>query len=1182
MLPVTGKITKRRRVIMNKSKLTSTLGIVLFSLFVVAVAGQAQTGTGLITGVVTDPTGAVIPQVKVTIKNQGTGMTWSATTSSTGKYTVTALPVGMYTVTAEREGFRSSIQSDVRLSVGESANVDFKLAVGSVTQTVTVKANTVSIDTVTASETHLVDESQISNLPLNGRNFTEFLTLNAGTVSSPGAEAGSMRIGKGTGYNINGNRTSSVNFTLDGLVNTDVTLGDPAVILSQDAIQQFKEQKPAYSAAYGFSASQINIISKSGTNELHGTVFEFGRNDALDATSFFATQKPELRQNQFGFVLGGPVVVPRIYNGHDKSFWLANYEGWRIRRGAISQGIVPTPAEINGDFSSLNLPAFGSSACNSALLLNQPCMPIDPTTGQPFSGNQIPSSRFSRLASESLKLNFFPAPNCSPSNCAGNNYRANITMPTGFDQQTYKGDQDLGKLGKVSFRWTGSTYTTSTLGTLTPSLGNNNFIEQELSIGIGWTFNLGSHAVNSFRVGRLEAKSDQCGTPISQSIVDAFGFTGIFQNLDNCARSAPGTIAISNFGGVGGPTNDTTISYVPTWEYADDFSWVHGNHTLEMGFDIRRWIQVRNLAADFLGGTYNYRNDLVLNNGGNGADNCPTPYCGTGNAVADFLLGYYQAIQIFQPGPFSQPGISGNQNNYNERYFAPYFEDSWKARSNLTLNFGLRWDLRTIPFEEHNKFFWLDGQNPNGGLCFADPKLATDGVAPPGNGIYRYCGRRNPTTNPLTPFAPRFGFAWRPFHSEKTVVRGGYGIFYDSPKGREIDDSGDIYPFEVRSSFTPQTQDTAPKLTDQMFPAFTTVSPVTPANITFLAVIQGENPHNPYVQQWSLGIQRQLATNTVLDVSYQGSKGTHLLTRTDIAQALPPSDPSFCAAQDSNGNYINLNNGDCPVASRRPYPNFTGVYIDSEFQGISSYNSANVQLTRRTSSLVTQLSYAWSKSLDDKSAAAGIGNAITGWNGFMDNHNPKLDYGRSDFNVGQRFVANFVYELPFGRGRRFGGSMNKVVDGFLGGWQTGGIVTYQGGFPFSIFCSDPFGLLDVIFGSGNRCNPVQGANVFPSGTRTLSEYFNTQAFSQPLPAHFGALGRNTFNGPSLFQVDMNIQKAIPITERVHFEVRMEAFNLFNHPNFGLPNTTLTSPTFGVISGTSTINRELQWGAKIVF
>lgn len=1153
--------------------------IVLALLLAGASMAWGQAASALITGLATDSSGAVLPQVKITVTNEQTGMTWNAMTSGAGKYTVTGLPVGVYTVAASRQGFRTGQQSGISLSVGETARADFKLMVGSVAQTVTVKANTVSVNTVTASQTQLVNSRQIANLPLNGRNFTEFLTLNAGTVSSPGAEAGSMREGKGTGYNINGNRTSSVNFTLDGLVNTDVTLGDPAVILSQDAIQEFKEQKPAYSAADGFSASQVNIISRSGTNDLHGSVFEFGRNDAIDAKNFFATSKPELRQNQFGFVAGGPVYIPKVYNGRNKTFWLANYEGWRIRKGGISQGIVPTPSELNGDFSSLNVPAFGSAACNAALLLDQPCMPINPTTGLPYAGNQIPSSDFSRVAAQSLALKFFPAPNCSPAACAGNNYRVNETLPTGFNQQTYKGDQDLGRLGKVFFRYTYSDYTTSTLSTLSGPVGNNNFVEKENSIGIGWTVTLGPHAVNNFRIGRLGATSNQCGTAITQAQVSAFGFTGTFPNLSTCARSAPGSIGIANFGGVGGPTNDTTISYVPTWEYTDELSYVHGEHTLQFGFAYRTWVQTRNLAADFLG-TFSYRNDLILNNGGSGTDGCPTLYCGTGNAVADFLLGYYQNSGIFQPGPFSKPGISGNQNNYVEKYFAPYVEDSWRVRQNLTLNFGLRWDFRTVPYEESNKFFWLDTANPKGGLCFADPALATDGVAPQGNGLYRYCGRRSPANPGLYhPFAPRFGFAWQPFGGNKTVVRGGYGIFYDSPKGREIDDSGDIYPFEVRSTFTPQTQPTSPKLTNQLFPVFTAIQPVTPQDITFLAVIQGESPHNPYVQQWSLDVQRQLAPNTVLDVGYSGSKGTHLLTRTDISQALPPSDPSFCSAQDANGKFININNGDCPIATRRPYANFTGTYIDSEFQGVSSYDSANINLTRRTDSMVMQASYAWSHSLDDKSAAAGIGDSGQGYQGFLNNHDPKLDYGTSDYDVNQRFVANFVYQLPFGHGKRFGSTINKFADGVLGNWRVGGIVTLQRGFPFTIYASDPFGLLGNVAGY-NRANQV--GEPFTSGTRNISNYFNKSAFAQPLPAHFGQLGRNTFRGPGLHTFDMNIAKDFPIGERVRLELRLEAFNTFNTPQFGNPNTTLTNPNFGVISGTTVDNRELQWGAKIIF
>jgi len=446
--------------------------------------------------------------------------------------------------------------------------------------------------------------------------------------------------------------------------------------------------------------------------------------------------------------------------------------------------------------------------------------------------------------------------------------------------------------------------------------------------------------------------------------------------------------------------------------------------------------------------------------------------------------------------------------------------------------------------------------------------------------MYRYCGRRNPAPNSLTPFAPRFGFAWRPFGGEKTVVRGGYGIFFDSAEGREIDDSGDIYPYEVRSTLTPSSQPvaSAPKLTDQLFPAFTTIAPVTPADLSFIAVIISEQPRNPYVQQWSLSVQRELAANTTLEVNYIGNKGTHLLTRNDIAQALAPKDPNFCSAQDANGNYINVNNGDCPVPTRRPYANFTGVYIDSEWRGVSNYNAANVKLERRTSSLTLQAVYTWSKSLDSKSAAAGIGNAAIGWNGVIDNHNPQLDYGRSDFDVGQRFVTNFVYALPVGRGQHYRSNINKAADALIGGWRVGGIYSAQLGFPMSIYGQDPLLLLDVIFGSGNRANLTGN----PVGPKTVNEWFNTAAFTQSAAAHYGNSARNVVRGPGIQEWDVNLAKTFPLTESLHLELRAEAFNLFNHPQYAFPDTTITDPGYGQITGTRLDAREVQLGLKFLF
>jgi hypothetical protein len=634
------------------------------------------------------------------------------------------------------------------------------------------------------------------------------------------------------------------------------------------------------------------------------------------------------------------------------------------------------------------------------------------------------------------------------------------------------------------------------------------------------------------------------------------------------------------YSSIGGPVNDATLSNIPMWEATESFSTVRGKHTLAIGADYRHWVQNRNLNADYLG-TPGFNNDLILNNGGINQVNtkgCPTLYCGTGNALADFLLGYYHDTGIYQPGPFSKAGQTGNTNRYHFEYLAAYLQDDWKVTPRLTLNMGVRWDFRTIPFESDNKMGWLDMQNAEGGLCIADPGLLTKGIAPTGS-MYRYCGRRNPADASKKVFGPRIGFAFRPI-GEKTVIRAGYGVFFDSAEGREIDDSGDIYPYAVRTSLNPTVQPvaSAPKLTDQLYPAFTKVAPVSPDALTFIAVIISERPRNPYVQQWSFSIQRELFKNTTLEANYIGNKGIHLLTRTDIAQVYPPSNPDFCSAKDAGGNYININNGDCPVTGRYPYPNFTGRYINSEWEGNSNYNSANFKLERRTSSLTMQAIYTWAKSMDNKSAAAGIGDAAIGWDGYMNNHNPGLDYGPSDFDVGQRFISNFVYQLPVGRGKHYLSSSNRVVDGVFGGWQVTGIVTFQKGFPYSVYSRDLYNLI-MPFGSGNRANVLGNAN---SGfTRSLNEWFNTSAFGLPEPAHYGTSSRNTMTGPGLNNWDLGCGKSFSITERVHLQVRGEFFNAWNHAQYYGPDDQMTDANYGKVSSARAA-RIIQLGLKVLF
>ncbi len=1170
-------------------KITSFCTLLLALLFATLAYGQGG-ANGTILGTVTDNSGAVVAGAAVDITNTATNVTNHTQTTSSGDFTVPFLPPGTYRVSVQASGFQKSVIADVTLVVAQQARVNVTMRPGTVSESVEVQASAVALDTDTAAVAQTVTPTQIEQLPVENRNFVSLLFLGAGAVQTNG-EQGQMRQGEGNAISINGGRPTSNNYTLDGLINTDTALNTPAVILSQDAIQEFKIQSETYSAEYGFSANQVNIVSKSGTNQLHGTAFEFLRNDAFDAKAPLQQNLPELRQNQFGFVLGGPIYIPKLYDGRNKTFFLVNYEGWRIRNG-IDQNTfnAPDPAWLNGDFSTSGLTPVTAGCVPSS---TQFCLPIDPETGAPFPGNQIPTSRFSRLAQVEIAAKLFPAPNCV--GCQRGNYRLTTTLPNTTDQQTYRLDQELGKLGKVFFRYTTATYSNENInGSVSLPFGIGVFNEKSESWMISHTKNIGSRMVNNFRFGRLEPIAIQGGTAAPDADVSALGLTGVFQNLPDYARLYP-TVSFQGLAGTsfGSQGNDTTTSDIPTWQFSDSLTIIHGRHTTTVGFDYRRWLQRRDLSADFLG-NFNFQNDTISTN--SGGCTSASGKCGTGNSVADFLLGYYHDASTFQPGPFSPSGVAGNLNQYRFMYFAPFVQDDWKVTNRLTLNLGLRWDYRAVPTEKDNKMFWFDRANAGGGLCFADKNLQTQTIsslggpiAPEGNGFYRYCGRPNPADGSKKPFAPRIGLAYR--LGDKTVLRGGYGIFFDSAETREIDDSGDIYPFVVRASPNATVDATLPKLTDNMFPPVL-LHPVSVAQdgSQFFAVIISEFPHNPYVQQWSLSVQRELARNTTFEANYVGNKGTHLLNRINIGQpSLLPSDPALCTAiANANNPFPTTGPGsDCPVSARRPFTNITSSlgFLDSQWNGYSNYNAGNLKLERRSSSMALLAVYTWAKSLDDKSAAAGVGST-NAFAGHMNEHNPRLDYGLSDFDVNHRFVASAVYQLPVGRGKRYGNDMNKAADFALGGWQVTAITTFQKGFPFSVLCNDNFGLL---LSFTQRCNQVGD----PGNEHSVNRWFNTAAFVQPLAGQFGNSGRDIIRGPGINNWDVGIGKDFKFTERTAFQFRVEAFNVFNHHQYGYDPFTSTgigapvdnNPNDGSAYGTviaARPGRIIQFGGKIVF
>src|SRR5437660_5739085 len=395
-----------------------------------ATLAFAQGGAyGTILGTVTDNSGAVVANAGIEVTNIATNVSKRTETTSTGDYTVPYLPPGIYRVTVQAPGFQRSVVDQIGLVVGQEVRANVSMKPGAVSESVRVEASAVALDTDSSAVAQLISEEQVDQLPLSGRNFLTLLLIGAGAVQTNGDQR-QMRQGEGNAIRINGGRPTSNNYTLDGLINTDTALNTPAVILSQDAIQEFKIQSETYSAEYGFSANQVNIVTKNGTNELHGAAFEFLRNDAFDARAPFQQKLPELRQNQFGFVVGGPIYIPKVYDGRNKTFFMINYEGWRIRNGFDQSTFnVPDVAQLNGDFSALSSAPFYNGTSTGCQPNSQtPCRPIDPNTRAPFTNNTIDPSRFSILAKQTLALNMFPAANCLTAGCQGN-YRLAIALP---------------------------------------------------------------------------------------------------------------------------------------------------------------------------------------------------------------------------------------------------------------------------------------------------------------------------------------------------------------------------------------------------------------------------------------------------------------------------------------------------------------------------------------------------------------------------------------------------------------------------------------------------------------------------------------------------------------------------------------------------------------------------------
>jgi hypothetical protein len=1113
------------------------LSILLLSICLSATLSWAQGAVGTIVGRVSDSSGALIPGAAVVVTNVATNVAVKTKTTSSGDFTVPYLNPAVYRVTVEAHGFKKADEENITLAVDQTMRADVVLHPGEVSETVTVNSTGVALDTETSAVGEVITEKQILDLPMQDRSFNSLLLLAPGVTTT--VTNGGLAVDlPGEVSDVSGTRAASSLYLIDGMTNSDPYFTPPVVRLSLDAIQEFKEQTSGYSAQFGGAAGQINMLTKSGTNSLHGTVFEFIRNDAFDAILPFTpagVKKSPLRQNDYGYSVGGPVYIPKVYNGRNHTFFFANFERLKSTSSGVGYGEAPTVDQLNGlipDHDPL------TKEHNAVTIL-------DPLTGQPFpkdsNGNYvIPQSRWSRLAQVANPGpgKYFPIAGVQDAFIPSANTFKVVSNPYFYNQQTYKVDHNFGSKDRLSERFT--LVNNVALNQSIHLYANQPLAISSQSFNVIETHTFNDHLINEARVGWFDYHNLREGDPPPDADIAALGL----KNTYPAAGENFPQIGINFNGGGGGAFGLPTGNSSAVWNGEDSLSWVKGKHFLTLG----ALVYVNDGDTGPIGnvlGSYSFDGSVT-----SPAGVTPTG----GNAWADYLLGDIVNGQASIPTGWGLAHPSNPPWFLNQKKFAAYVQDDWKIASRLTLNVGLRYDFQTNP--DNQQALWPSLSVDGGVLCTNDKKWVDSGN---GGTLYKSCTRDTPNK----PFAPRVGFSFRPTASDKNVIRGGYGIFYDQYE---------LYEWASQVNYPwSETANPGHQNFNDLFAAPT--AKVTPDNVAGLYNVQPAEMKLPYIQEFTLSVERELPFATKLNVAYVGTLGTHLNTRV--------------AANQPNGYDAN----DTPEqrAARYPFRNFgtyglngtpwgPGFVLQNVYGFSSNYNALEVSVNHRTKDVALLASYTWSSTMDSASSSgcAGLDCNEAGWGGPMDAHNFKADYSKSSYDVPQRIVVSMVYDLPFGRGKRFGASMNKAADAVIGGWQVNGIYQAQTGIPFSNLASDIGGVLEA-----NAERPNRIGNPKPGFKKSVAEWFDTSMYSQPAQGVFGTEHRNDLRAPGLNYMDLSLFKNISLTEHAKFQFRVEAFNALNQLQLGAPDPYIGNG-FGSISGYNVPSRIVQLGGKIIF
>ncbi len=1130
---------------------SASVAIVLLAL---CGAVSAQT-LGDISGEVRDPSGAVIAGAKITLTNVKTNATRTTESNASGAYVFPALQPGLYSLRAEKEGFKSYVRTNVEIQVQLSSRLDIDLQVGSVSESIEVSAQSALLQTENATVGTVIENKRIVELPLNGRNALQLVALapNVSFGFPSAGQAGSRQGGirAAQSISVGGQRAQFNRFTLDGVENTDPNFNTFVVLPSVDALLEFKVQSGIYPAEFGRGATQINISTKPGANDYHGTLFHFLRNEKLDAKNYaFTTARPPkdpFKWNQFGFTLGGPVSIPKLFDGRNRLFFMTNYEWIRQRRNVQAVYSLPSAAMQAGNFTDVvNTP--NTALRTLGIYDPRTRVVVDGVnTAQPFPGNIIPASRITAISKQLLE--FYPEPNLPNADLRNNRVQA-LGRPINRDQFVSRYDW----VESSKSQWFGRY-----------SWGDENQADEALRLnGTKIVTNFNQYMVSNTRV-------------LSPSLVNEarFGYTQFYNT--NGTELAFGRDVVSELkipGLAGGPAvqwgipnvslqgayagfgNDSEGPYEnnnSAIQFVNNLSLIKGRHSFKFGGEIRqdRYNQVGN---QFARGQFTFTNNATRNLALSGR---------TGDNFADFLLGETSQAEA---------AVSIANAKFRATGFALYVDDTWRITPTLTLNLGLRYELTPpwedqtgnlfngiVPYDAHLTlananvtdrslfpFFMRQGasrQNCYEGinLRWPDIQVRCDGSL--GN---RLVGVDK------NDFAPRFGLSWSP--NAKWVFRLGAGAFYSQDTGNPR--------FDMARNLAGRLRDNS--RTD--FPNLNwsnALSSIAGGVANVFRPYTFANPYDrrtPYTNQFMFNVQRELGGSLVAEVGYLGNVSQRLEALRSVNEAIPAN-----PATDSRS-----------IPDRSPFPNFGRIQlVDNGGQG--NYHSLGAKLTKRYSNGLTYLmSYTYSKSIDTATAIRNQGgDTLFPQNSYC----RSCERARSSHDTRHRYVTSALWDLPFGRGRKLNID-NPVANAVAGGWQMSSILTLQTGFPVTVTNGQDTSNTGAFF---DRPDATGQTASLPRGQQDPARFFNTGAFVINQRGRHGNVGRNTLDAPGIIGWDFSMLKNFSLgAEQRYLQLRFEWFNFPNHPNWGNPNTNVSSGGFGQITGTRTNMRQLQVAAKINF